>query len=96
MTNIFIIYAKIFIIMIKNLSKTIKEQRKKLGWSQTKLAEMSQLDRTTIGALERNDFKDLGIRKVERVLSILGMTLNCEPVGLPTLDDLKSDQRMSK
>ncbi len=77
--------------MIKNISKNIKTERKLRGWTQNKLAEVSQLDRKTIGALERNDFKDLGIRKVERVLSILGMTLSCESIGLPTLDDLKTE-----
>jgi len=82
--------------MLKNISKTIQEQRKQRGWSQKKLAEMSDLDRTTIGALERDDYQDLGIRKVERVLSILGMTLSCESIGLPTLDDLKSNESLGK
>lgn len=79
--------------MIKNISHKIKKQRKHLGWSQKELATLSNLDRTTIGALERNDFQDLGIRKVERVLSLLGLTLNCESVGLPTLDELKDTQQ---
>jgi len=74
--------------MLATISQTIREQRKQRGWSQQKLADLSQLDRTTIGALERNHYQDLGIRKVERVLSIFGMTLNCESVGLPTLDEL--------
>ncbi len=76
--------------MLENLSHTIRQQRKQRGWSQKKLAELCKLDRTTIGAFERNDYQDLGIRKVERILSVLGMTLCCESVGLPTLDDLKS------
>ncbi len=76
--------------MLTNISQAIQKQRKKKGWSQKKLAELCNLDRTTIGALERDDYQDLGIRKVERVLSILGMTLTCESVGLPTLDDLKA------
>ena len=56
--------------------------------TQQQLAEITQLDRTTIGALERNDHNDLGIRKVERVLIVLGKTLSCEDIRLPTLDDL--------
>ncbi|MEE9444997.1 MAG: helix-turn-helix transcriptional regulator [Cocleimonas sp.] len=76
--------------MLKNISQIIYEQRRQRGWSQKHLAELCQLDRTTIGALERDDYQDLGIRKVERVLSILGMTLGCESVGLPTLDELKA------
>jgi len=79
--------------MLKNISRTIQQQRKQRGWSQKHLAEMCNLDRTTIGALERDDYQDLGIRKVERVLSVFSMTLNCESVGLPTLDDLKKSNQ---
>jgi transcriptional regulator with XRE-family HTH domain len=88
--DIFIIYAKI-LFMLKNISQTIYEQRKQRGWSQKHLADLCKLDRTTIGALERDDYQDLGIRKVERVLSVLGLTLSCESVGLPTIDDLKAN-----
>lgn len=81
--------------MLKNISQTIQQQRKQKGWSQKKLAELCNLDRTTIGALERDDYQDLGIRKVERVLSVLGMTLSCDSVGLPTLDDLKQAEQVN-
>lgn len=74
--------------MLNEISQTIRTARKAQGLSQQQLADMTHLDRTTIGALERNDYQDLGIRKVERVLSALGKTLNCENVGMPTLDDL--------
>lgn len=82
--------------MLNNISQEIQKLRKQNGWSQKKLAEMCHLDRTTIGALERDDYQDLGIRKVERVLSVLGMTLSCESVGLPTLDDLKANQKAGR
>ena len=78
--------------MLTTISQTIREQRKQHGWSQQKLADLTQLDRTTIGALERNNYQDLGIRKVERVLAVFGMTLNCESVGLPTLDELVANK----
>ena len=74
--------------MLNDISQTIRTARKARGMTQQQLAELTQLDRTTIGALERNDYNDLGIRKVERVLMMLGKTLNCEDVGMPTLDDL--------
>ena len=84
---------KLFIMMtirtmLSPISKTIREQRKQRGWSQQKLADLTHLDRTTIGALERNSYQDLGIRKVERVLALFGMTLCCTSVSLPTLDEL--------
>jgi len=77
---------------LKNLN-TISEQirvlRKQQGWSQQTLAELSGLDRTTIGALERNEYSDIGIRKVQRVLEILGKRLTLSDIGLPTLDQLQ-------
>jgi transcriptional regulator with XRE-family HTH domain len=54
--------------MLNDISQTIRTARKARGMTQQQLAEITQLDRTTIGALERNDHNDLGIRKVERVL----------------------------
>ena len=71
------------------LSSSIRKQRKNLGWSQQQLADMAGLDRTTIGALERNDFSDIGIRKVQRVLQLMHNTLAIQTTGLPTLDDLQ-------
>jgi hypothetical protein len=49
---------------------------------------MCHLDRTTIGALERNAYNDIGIRKVDRVLMVLGKVLTTKDAGLPTLDEL--------
>ena len=70
------------------ISTLIKELRKKNGWSQKKLADMAGLDRTTIGTLERNDYSDIGIRKVQRILELLGKKLTVADAGLPTLDQL--------
>jgi transcriptional regulator with XRE-family HTH domain len=78
----------ISIKMLQEIGETIRKARKARGMSQQQLADLVHLDRTTIGALERNDYQDLGIRKVERVLTVLGKTLTCEDVGMPTLDDL--------
>lgn len=70
------------------ISTLIKELRKKNGWSQKKLADMAGLDRTTVGTLERNDYSDIGIRKVQRILELLGKKLTVADAGLPTLDQL--------
>ena len=70
------------------ISSLIRELRKKNGWSQKQLADMAGLDRTTIGILERNDYSDIGIRKVQRILELLGKKLTVADAGLPTLDQL--------
>ena len=80
----------IFIKMTIELHTTIKKLRKEKGWSQAQLAEYAGLDRTTIGAIERNQFTDIGIRKIERILNLLGKSLTVTNFGMPTLDELKS------
>ncbi|UYM15873.1 helix-turn-helix transcriptional regulator [Endozoicomonas euniceicola] len=75
--------------MLEDISELIRSQRKKKKWSQQQLAQLAGLDRTTIGALERDDYSDIGIRKVQRVLEVLGLTLSVKSYGLPSLDELK-------
>jgi transcriptional regulator with XRE-family HTH domain len=75
-------------IMLEAIGHTIRSARKARGWSQQQLADMCHLDRTTIGALERNAYNDIGIRKVDRVLMVLGKVLTTKNAGLPTLDEL--------
>ena len=75
------------------LSSNVRKFRKDNGWSQQQLADMSGLDRTTISALERNKFNDIGIRKIQRVLQVLSHSLAIEPVRLPNLDDMQRFNR---
>jgi transcriptional regulator with XRE-family HTH domain len=75
------------------LASDIRQFRKDNDWSQQQLADMTGLDRTTISALERNNFNEIGIRKVQRILQVLNYSLSIEAVGLPTLDDM---QRLNK
>lgn len=79
-------------IALEQLGLQIKALRKQKGWSQSQLAEMAGLDRTTLGLLERNDYTDIGIRKVQRVLALLGKKLTLANAGLPTLDELVAAQ----
>ena len=74
---------------LANIGEQVRTARKSRGWSQQKLAELSGLDRTTIGALERDSYSDIGIRKIQRVLGLLGKCLVVDDVGLPTLDQLQ-------
>ena len=78
--------------MLEEISELIRSQRKKKKWSQQQLAQLTGLDRTTVGALERDDYSDIGIRKVQRVLEVLGLTLSVKPYGLPSLDELKESK----
>lgn len=80
------------VIVMNNLAKVsllILTERKKHGWSQQKLADYTGLNRTTIGAIERDDYSDIGIRKIERILNVFHKSLTTEHRGLPTLDELQ-------
>jgi len=81
---------------LSEISLQIKKLRKQKGWSQQMLAQLSGLDRTTIGALERNNYADMGIRKVQRVLQMLDKSLSLTDIGLPTLDDLQASNDFIK
>ncbi len=80
------------LLVLEELGLQIKALRKQKGWSQLQLAEMAGLDRTTIGLLERNDYSDIGVRKVQRVAELLGKKLILANAGLPTLDELVAAQ----
>ncbi len=77
---------------LNTISQQVRTLRKQKGWSQQQLADLSGLDRTTIGTLERNDYSDIGIRKVQRVLELLGKSLTLSNTGLPTLDQLQASK----
>ncbi len=77
---------------LNTISEQVRTLLKRKGWSQQTLAELSGLDRTTIGALERNDYSDMGIRKIQRVLGLLGKCLILSDLGLPTLDQLQASK----
>jgi transcriptional regulator with XRE-family HTH domain len=74
---------------LDQLGQQIKALRKERNWSQQQLADMAGLDRTTLGMLERNNYNDIGVRKVQRVLELLDRKLIIGMNGLPTLDDLR-------
>ena len=75
------------------LASDVRRLRKDNTWSQQQLADMTGLDRTTISALERNKFNDIGIRKIQRVLQVLSHSLATQSVGLPNLDDMQRFNR---
>lgn len=77
---------------LDNISQEIRHLRKQKGWSQQQLADFAGLDRTTLGSIERDDYNDIGIRKVQRLLTLLGKTLTLTDAGLPTLDQLQADR----
>ena len=75
---------------MKDISKTILEERSRQGLTQSELGRDLRMSRNTIAGLEKGTFKEVGIRKVEAVLNRLGYTLTVKKIeGRPTLNDLQ-------
>lgn len=60
-----------------DIIKKIIERRKELKWTQAHLAGLAGLSRRTMVSIE-DGAHDIGIRKLERVLNALSMSLSIE------------------
>jgi XRE family transcriptional regulator, regulator of sulfur utilization len=56
----------------KTVGRSIRVLREKRGWSQEKLAEMADLDRTYVGRIERGG-ENLGLENLARFAHTLGV-----------------------
>lgn len=77
---------------MQGLGAKIRVARKERNLTQAQLAEMVGISRKTLGQIETGTVVDIGIRKVERVLEILGLELTVRPLGAPpTLEELQRE-----
>jgi len=58
----------------KKVGATIREFRRKKGWSQEKLAFEANLHRAYIGQIERGE-KNIGIKNIEKIAKALNVSL---------------------
>lgn len=73
---------------MNQIGEQIKEARKAHKLTQAELAKLANIDRTTLGSIERGSYRDIGIRKVARVAELVGLELVLITEKMPTLDDL--------
>ncbi|OEH86556.1 hypothetical protein BHU72_13180 [Desulfuribacillus stibiiarsenatis] len=59
--------------ILGNFGETVKEHRNQLGLSQERLAELCNLHRTYIGAVERGE-RNVSLKNIVRIASALGIT----------------------
>ena len=64
------------------IGSRIREERRKLGWNQTELAEKCRVSRVTVSRLERGDYGDIGLAKVSRICTALHLTLGIGPMRI--------------
>lgn len=80
---------------IQDLGREVAKLRRKQGLSQSDIAARAGVSRAMISDLENGQLHDPGVRKVLRVLKVLGMGVRVVPLSPPTLDELLSNQEES-
>jgi len=75
-----------------DLGAGIRLARKEKRLTQAQLAEMAGISRKTLGQIETGSVAEIGIRKVARLLEVLGLELTMRPAGVPpTLEELQKE-----
>jgi transcriptional regulator with XRE-family HTH domain len=78
---------------IKKIGRIIATTRADRGLRQVDLAGKAGLSRATIDALENGRASDIGVSRLSRILSVLGLELSITPAAnvRPTLDELMKE-----
>ncbi|CAI8233674.1 MAG: helix-turn-helix transcriptional regulator [Sulfurovum sp.] len=78
---------------LHKLGKEIQTLRKNKKWSQNDLEQYSGITKRTISKIENGFIDEVGIRKVETILDLLGMEFSLRPKGRPkTLEELQNER----
>jgi transcriptional regulator with XRE-family HTH domain len=78
---------------LNRIGNRVREARKGQGLTQAALAAEAGISRTTLSLLESGTVRELGIRKVIRILDRLGLELTTRPAGAPpTLEEIREER----
>ena len=78
---------------LDDLGKEIKFLRKVKNWSQNDLEKYSGITKRTISKIENGFIDEVGIKKVETILDLLGVEFGLRPKGRPkTLEELQHER----
>lgn len=77
-------------LTLTSIGEHIAARRKSLGLSQAALARQAGVGHSTLDALENGRLGELGLAKIVKLLSALGLELTLQETSnrRPTLDDL--------
>ena len=77
-------------LLLIDIGEEISKRRKAVGLTQTELAKMARVSRSTLEALENGRMGELGYTKVNNILISLGLEFKLQVAASkrPTLDDL--------
>jgi transcriptional regulator with XRE-family HTH domain len=82
-------------LMLSSVGEQIAARRRTLGLSQAALAKQAKVGHSTLDALENGRLGELGLSKIIRLLSALGLELKIQEAAgrRPTLEDLVEEDR---
>jgi len=79
---------------LNKLGLEIKSLRKSKKWSQDDLEKYSGITKRTISKIENGFIDEVGIKKVEMILDLLGYEFNLRIKGRPkTLEELQDERQ---
>ena len=79
---------------LQELGFEIKALRKEKGWSQAQLETYSGITKRTISKIENGFIEEVGIKKVELILDLLGQEFSLRPKGHPkTFEELLDERK---
>ncbi len=83
---------------MQQLGGTIRTHRKARQMTQAELSELLGMSRATLSALENGTVREVGIRKVMAICSVLGLELVAQPLRQqrPTLHTLVDEAERRK
>ncbi len=83
---------------MQQLGQTIRTHRKSRQMTQAELSGLLGMSRATLSALENGTVREVGIRKVMAICSVLGLELVAQPLRQqrPTLHTLVDEAEQRK
>ncbi len=76
------------------LSNKIKSLRKEQNYSQDEMQQFSNITKRTISKIENGFVDEVGIKKVENILDLLGYEFSIRPKDRPkTLEELQDERK---
>ena len=80
-------------MLLQELGQEIKLLRKAKKWSQDDLEQYSGITKRTISKIENGFIDEVGIKKVELILELLGYEFSLREKGRPrTLEELQNER----
>jgi transcriptional regulator with XRE-family HTH domain len=82
-------------LTLPSIGERIAATRKTLGLSQSALAKQAKVGHSTLDALENGRLGELGLSKIIKILSALGLELKIQETvdRRPTLEELMEEDR---